>query len=77
MTDKERIQYRLLSEPDFIDLKRFDYSIAEALARYPDGLPDRLIAQGLGISEDEVAAIYLKVVRDLRSLMMVDEEKDD
>ncbi len=78
MTEDEEFQLRLLSDEDFIDLKRFNYSIREALVRYPEGLPDRLIAQGLHITEEQVAEDYRQVVLKLRSLMLVDEpDKDD
>lgn len=74
MDDRE-VQKRLLGDEDFVNLKRFDFSIAEVLKRYPEGAPDRIIAQALGISEDEVESRYQDIVAQLRGLMKVDDEE--
>jgi hypothetical protein len=65
------IQNQLCEDDDFIDLKRFDYSIMKALERYPDGLPDKLIAQGLCISEDALDKKYQEIIVRLRKIMIV------
>jgi hypothetical protein len=59
------------SDPDFIYSKRFNYSLAELQKRYPDGCPDRIIAAVLMITEDDVEAIYQKIVVKLRNAMGV------
>jgi DNA-binding NarL/FixJ family response regulator len=53
-------------DPDFINLKRFDYSIEKLLERYPEGAPNKLIAQGLMLSEDEVDTIFNNIILKLR-----------
>lgn len=63
---------RLEEDEDFINLKRFDFSVSEIIKRYPEGVPDRLIAQGLCISEERLEEQYQVVVRRLRLLMKVD-----
>ena len=63
---------RLLEEdPDFIYLKRFDYSLKKLLERYPDGCPDRIIANALLMTEDDIQALYEKIVIKLRNAMGV------
>jgi len=62
---------KLLEDEDYINLKRFNFSIKETLERYPDGVPDHLIAQALGIEESEVTELYEEVVLHLRELMKV------
>lgn len=57
---------KLLTDPDFINLARFNFSLKEALARYPEGLPDNLIARALMINEEEVQARYDTIVNTLR-----------
>jgi len=57
--------------PDFVSLKRFDYSIKKALERYPDGLPSHLIAQALGIKEEEIEELYQQAVLKLREILKV------
>ena len=65
----EEIRYRVDTEDDFIALKRFDYSLKALMLRYPDGIPsDRLIAQALAISEEELESIYEGVVKKLKTL---------
>jgi hypothetical protein len=62
-------QERLETEPDFILIRRFDYSLKRLVERYPEGAPDRIIAQALGIEEHEVQEIYRGVVLKLKSLL--------
>jgi hypothetical protein len=59
-------QKRLEAEPDFVALKRFDYSLDKVLERYPNGCPTRIIAQALLMTEEEVEAAYERVVEKLR-----------
>ncbi len=60
--DERQRRYLLQHDPDYILLKRFDYSLTLALKRYPDGLRDDLVAQALGISETALAKRYQEVV---------------
>ena len=63
----EEMAERVCADPDFIALKRFDYSLKTMLKRYPDGVPsDRLIAQALMVSEDELEEVYQDIVLKLR-----------
>jgi hypothetical protein len=57
---------RLDTDPDFVLLKRFGYSLKRVLERYPDIVPDDIIAQALGITAPEVEFRYLGIVRALR-----------
>ena len=74
MTQQEAKQL-IDSNPDFIHSKRFDNSLSKCLDRYPDGAPTKLIASSLLMSEDEVEALYGKVIRKLRNAMKVDVEQ--
>jgi hypothetical protein len=62
-------QERLETDPDFILIRRFDYSLKRLVERYPEGAPDRIIAQALGIEEHEVQEIYRGIVLKLKSLL--------
>lgn len=64
--------HRLYTDPDYIALKRFDYSINKLVERYPDGAPPKLIAQALLITEEEVEEIYQGIVLKLREAMVED-----
>lgn len=76
MEDTE-VQRRLLDEEDFINLKRFDFSIAEVERRYPDGVPDRIIAQGLNLSDAEYEARYQDIVNRLRSELVGEDQSEE
>jgi hypothetical protein len=67
------VKLKLETDEDYLDLKRFDYSVNKALERYPDGLPDHLLAQGLCISEAQLEERYQTIILRLRSLMKVDD----
>lgn len=63
------IRKSIREDPDYVFLKRFDYSLARTLERYPEGCPDRVIAHALMIAEDEIEEIYEQAVARLKILM--------
>lgn len=64
---------RLDTDRDYILLKRFDYSLEKLLRRYPDGAPDEVIAQALGIKPEEVEEIYQNLVLKIRAGLQASE----
>jgi hypothetical protein len=70
---EEEIQRRLDSDPDFVNLKRFGYSLKATMDRYEKmgGPPDHVIARGLGISERQLQRIESRIIRKLRTGMGV------
>lgn len=74
--DDEEVKKRIEKEDDFCNLKRFNFSIREVLERYPEGAPDRLIAAGLCMSEQEVEALYQSAVQKLKAVLKVTEDLD-
>lgn len=69
--DTAEARDRILNDEDFIYSKRFEYSLAKVEERYPDGVPHRLIAAMLLITEEDVQAHYDRIVRLLRAKMGV------
>lgn len=67
----DQIQSKLENDPDFVCLKRFGYSLHAVLERYPEGCPDRIIAQALAIPEESLPELYAQVVEKLRLAMGV------
>ena len=67
----EEAKKRVETEADFVYSKRFDFSLQKCLDRYPDGAPNRIIAQCLMLTEEEVEQIYQDVVQKLRVVMKV------
>lgn len=59
------------NDPDFVNVRRFQYSLDKLKERYPEGAPDHVIAAALMITEDDVASIYEQVIVKLRELMKV------
>jgi hypothetical protein len=69
----QEIKRKIAEDPDFVNIKRFDYSLEKLLERYPDGAPNRVIAHALCIAEDEVEELYRQAVAHLREIMGVSE----
>ena len=65
---------KIILDPNFINIKRFDFSMDTLLQRYPDGAPDKVVASALMMTEEEVADFYEGVVEKLRSIMGVKNE---
>jgi hypothetical protein len=68
----EEIRNRIATEPDFVNIKRFDYSLEKVLERYPEGAPIKIIAQALHVTAQEVEETLEKVINKLRQKMKVD-----
>lgn len=64
-------RHLVASDPDFVFLKRFDYSLAKVKERYPEGCPDRIVANAMMIIEDDVSVEYARVCSTLREIMGV------
>lgn len=62
----DEVKNKIKDEDDFIYVKRFDYSLSKLLERYPEGCPDRVIAQALMVTEGDVEAMYNSIVEKLR-----------
>lgn len=63
------IKRRIQEDPDFVFLKRFDYSLQKLLERYPEGCPERIIANALMLTEEDIDILYDKLVIKLRNSM--------
>jgi len=64
---RDEIKLKIETDPVFINIKRFDYSIENLIDRYPDGAPLRLIAQALNMTEEEVQETYNNVLVKLKT----------
>ncbi len=62
---------RILSDPDFIFLKRFDFSLKNLVEKHPGGVSDRVIAAALMVTEDDVQDIYESIITKLREILKV------
>ncbi len=60
---------KLKNDPDFILIKRFDFSLRRMLERKPSGVSDRTVAQALGIQEEEVNPLFQGVLKKLKVLL--------
>jgi hypothetical protein len=57
--------------PDYIAVKRYGHSISALEKRYPEGAPVHVIAQALGITEEEVEIRYQQIISGLRATLRV------
>lgn len=62
---------RIANDPDFIFLKRFDFSLKNLVEKHPAGVSDRVIAAALMVTEDDVADIYESIITKLRDILKV------
>jgi DNA-directed RNA polymerase specialized sigma24 family protein len=67
--DPAEDEKKLLNEPDFVLVKRFDYSLKRMIERKPDGLSNKAIGQALGIPEEEVEEKLAEILKKLKSLV--------
>lgn len=70
--NEQETNRKVHEEPDFVNSKRYDYSLQKLEERYPDGAPDSVIASALMIEEEEVEPEFDKVVVKLREKMGVE-----
>jgi hypothetical protein len=56
----------LHSDPNFIGIRRFEYSLEHLLQRFPEGAPDATIAKALLISVEDVDRLYQQIVEKLK-----------
>ena len=68
----EEALLRINDDPDFICMKRFDYSLCNLLEKYENGAPTKIIAQALLISEDEVDLIFDGIIKKLKEAFKID-----
>ena len=67
----QEIRKKVEEDPDFVNLKRFDYSLAKLLERYPDGCPAHVVAHALAMTEEDAEDLYAVAVAKLKILMGV------
>lgn len=65
------MQILIRTEPDFIAIRRYGYSLAKLEARYPEGVPDHIAAAAVGMTTEEFEEEYLNIVTKLREKMKV------
>lgn len=74
MMTSDEAREKIRTDPDFIYIPRFDFSLEKMVLRYPDGVPEKLIAQALMMTEDELRLTFESAVKKLRASVGVDDE---
>lgn len=67
------VDRKIRTDRDFVNLKRFEYSLKNTLQAYPEGAPDEVIARALNMTVEEVEEVYQGCVVKLRAGMKIDE----
>ena len=67
----DEIKRRVAEEADFVNCKRFNYSLDRLVEKYPDGAPSYVIAQALAMTEPEVEELYQKAILQIRTHLKV------
>jgi hypothetical protein len=72
--DKEALRRRFETEPDFINVKRFGYSLKRCQEKYPDGLPDdRAVAAAACLDESDVEVEMDRITEELKDILDIEE----
>ena len=75
MDDNDEIKKMIETQPDFIALRRFGYSLQKLETRYPDGsCPDHVVAAALDMTEDQMRSRYASIVAELRNRLNIKED---
>lgn len=69
--DEEVARRRVSEEPDYVNVKRFGFSLARLKERYPDECPDGVVADAMMVPEDQVQVLYEGIAAKLRGIMGV------
>lgn len=60
----------IATDVDFINIKRFDYSLAKLCDKYPEGCEDHIIASALGMPETDVDKRYNELIALIRKQLV-------
>ena len=63
------VKQKLYNDPNFINIKRFDYSLKKLISKYPEGVPPKIIAQALDLSEPELESLTAATLAKIRTLL--------
>ena len=61
----EKIKYN----PDYIAIRRFDYSLIKLLDRFENGVPDHVLENALNLEHDEAEELYKEIVAKLQKVL--------
>lgn len=60
------------SDPDYIALKRFGFSLDKLFKRYPEGCPNHIVSAALLLTEEEIEVRYQSIISKLRKELKVE-----
>lgn len=68
---------RIESELDFVNLKKYGFSLAQVLDAHPNGCSVSLRARALGMTEEAIEELYDRIILKLRGSMLSDKEIEE
>ncbi len=63
---KARVQEKLNTDPDYIYSKKFSNSLTAIIEKYPDGVPDTIIAKVLKIKPTQFNIVFDRILEKLK-----------
>ncbi len=73
--DREALRRRFEKEPDFVNMKRFGYSLKRCEEKYPEGLTDDgAVAAAVCLPEAAIESEMERIARKLQAIMAVEVE---
>lgn len=67
---------RILTDPEYVAVRRYGYSTNSVVARYPDGAPNHVIGAALDMEEGEVDEEYQRIIDKLKVLIGVNNDEE-
>lgn len=74
--EETELKNLIVNDEDYVNIGRFKFSLKKLCHRFPDGAPDRIIAQALCISEADVPVLWQEIVLKLRSKIKPKDQND-
>jgi hypothetical protein len=69
---RPEVRQRVEQDQDFIVLGHHQNSLRAARERYPDGVPDHIVARALGLTLQQAQMMWANIIRKLRRIMKVE-----
>ena len=73
--NSQDIKNKIETDPDFINLKRFDFSLKKLCEKYPNGAPERILSQAFCLPEAEINQRYQQTLQKLKSQITYEYEE--
>lgn len=75
--DDAEIRRLVNTDEDFVNMPRYNNSVAAVVEAHPNGLPMRVVARAMAMTENEAEEVFQSALRKMRDRLGVDELDSD